>query len=304
MDPRDHLVQFYADDDELAAAVGCYLADALLRGEVAIAIATPSHRQAFETALTSAGVDVEEAKRTDRMVFLDAADTLARCTVGGEPDPIRFEATVGQLVRRAGSDGSAVRAYGEMVALLWDAGAVNAAIELESMWNDLGSRVPFSLFCAYPADAMTDEVHREAFDHVCRLHSGVMHGVSSAEEREERTFAASAKSPSAARRFVATVLERWGRAELVENAEYVVTELASNAVLHAGSVFVVAVSRSGDGVRIAVSDTSAAAPVLNEHSLARLSGRGLLVVAALARRWGVQPSADGKSVWAELGACP
>lgn len=304
LEAGEHVVQFYAHDDELVAAAGRHLTEGLVGGEVAIVIATPSHRRAFERAIAAAGVDVDDATRAGRMHVLDAADTLSRITVDGVLDPGAFDEVVGGLVRRAGSEGR-VRAYGEMVALLWDAGQVNAAIELESMWNDLAGRVPFSLFCAYPAQSVTGADRREAYHHVCRLHTGVVAGdgrVDVPQDTEEQSFPASLRSPRAARRFVLAVLERWGRTDLADNAAYVVTELASNAVVHARSDFLVAVTRLHDAVRVSVSDRTSAVPARAERSPEEVTGRGLLMVAALARRWGVQAQNDGKSVWAELGS--
>ena len=79
-----------------------------------------------------------------QLVTLDAADTLAELMVGDHPDPARFDAAVGEAVRDALVGGRRVRAHGEMVALLWDAGNVGAAIELEDLWNELGARIPLA----------------------------------------------------------------------------------------------------------------------------------------------------------------
>ena len=81
---------------------------------------------------------------------------------------------IGGLIRQAGTGGRPVRAYGEMVALLWDDGLVNAAIQLEEMWNELGRRHSFSLFCGYPAGSVTRDGHLDAFAAVCRLHREVV----------------------------------------------------------------------------------------------------------------------------------
>jgi hypothetical protein len=64
--------------------------------------------------------------------------------------------------------------FGEMVALLWDFGQVNAAIEVEAMWNELAAQYPFSLLCAYPADAVGDDQHQDALTEVCRVHAAVI----------------------------------------------------------------------------------------------------------------------------------
>jgi hypothetical protein len=89
------------------------------------------------------------------------------------PDAARFEATMGELVSRAAQGPRELRIYGEMVAVLWDQGNVAAAIALEDLWNDLATRHPFSLFCAYPVSAFDTE-KTEQFRKVCGQHSRVI----------------------------------------------------------------------------------------------------------------------------------
>ncbi len=56
-------------------------------------------------------------------------------------------------------------------AAMWDGGHVNAAVELETLWNELGSVLPFSLLCAYPAH---DAERRQELEAICHLHSSVL----------------------------------------------------------------------------------------------------------------------------------
>ncbi|HKN54355.1 MAG TPA: hypothetical protein VJX66_17775 [Amycolatopsis sp.] len=63
------------------------------------------------------------------------------------------------MIRAAAGAGRPVRAYGEMVAWLWDAGLAGAAIKLEAMWNDLGRAEAFSLYCGYPLDSVAAHAH-------------------------------------------------------------------------------------------------------------------------------------------------
>src|SRR5205085_11235780 len=106
------------------------------------------------------------------VLLLDAADTLAAFMVSDAPDPALFDAVVGEVVRRAAARGRAVRAFGEMVALLWDAGNVAGAVSLERLWNTLAHEVAFSLFCAYPTHGVLG-TDGDDFDDVCLLHSQV-----------------------------------------------------------------------------------------------------------------------------------
>jgi anti-sigma regulatory factor (Ser/Thr protein kinase) len=187
-----------------------------------------------------------------------------------------------------------------MVALLWDAGRVAEAIELESLWNELGLQVPFSLFCAYPSRSVVGDDQAHALHEVCHLHSAIVGQTAPPSARE---FDRETHAPRAARRFVAEQLEQWGRDELVDDAAVVVTELATNAVVHATSEFTVSMSLSEGCVRIAVRDASAVLPTLRElGSTNATSGRGIALVAAIASQWGAEQMADGKIVWAKLGA--
>ncbi|MEJ7765518.1 MAG: MEDS domain-containing protein [Acidimicrobiales bacterium] len=167
----DHVVQLYDCDAELVDSVSDYLGEALRAHEVAVVVATPEHRRDFEAALVEDGFDLVAACREGRYVALDAAATMARFVFDGRVDPLLFDSVVGRLMRTASAAGHPVRAYGEMVALLWDGGHVNAAIELETLWNELGSVLPFSLLCAYPSH---DAERRLELDAICHLHSSVL----------------------------------------------------------------------------------------------------------------------------------
>jgi anti-sigma regulatory factor (Ser/Thr protein kinase) len=114
-------------------------------------------------------------------------------------------------------------------------------------------------------------------------------------------FAADLQAPRSARHFVADVLERWGHsARLLDDAALVVTELATNAVIHAHSPFSVDIRPYAGSVRLSVRDNSPVAPSLREEEGLTASGRGLRIVRALSSQWGVEAAGDGKTVWAEL----
>jgi anti-sigma regulatory factor (Ser/Thr protein kinase) len=194
-----------------------------------------------------------------------------------------------------------------MVALLWEAGDVLAAIELETAWNDLARELPFALLCAYRSESVRGREHARALHEVCHLHTSVV-GSPPGEPSESppaaqacARFSREPQAPAAARRFVAHVLQRWGHSpSLLEDAKLVVSELASNAVVHACSPFSVEICPSGSAVRLSVSDRSHARPLLRDHDRLAVSGRGLRLIDALAANWGVEITEEGKTVWAEL----
>ena len=104
-----------------------------------------------------------------------------------------------------------------------------------------------------------------------------------------------------ARRFTVETLRRWGFEELTSTAALLVTELVTNAILHARTVVQVALERRGDSVRLAVRDGSPVRPALRDHGLDATTGRGLALVSLLAESWGVDSDGKGKVVWARGG---
>lgn len=121
------------------------------------------------------------------------------------------------------------------------------------------------------------------------------------EGRVETVLPASAASPSVARRFVAAGLRRWGVDEsIVETATLLISEVVTNAVVHAASEVRVALQRRGSSVRIEVSDRGEGVPMLVPPDLERLDGRGLAIVDRLATAWGSTPRSAGKAVWFDL----
>ncbi len=109
-------------------------------------------------------------------------------------------------------------------------------------------------------------------------------------------------SAAQARRFVGETLGAWGHDALAEAARLLVSELVTNAVLHARTDVEVVVRRTGRGVRVDVHDHSAVTPVMRRYQDEAMTGRGLALVEELAGRWGVDRNGDGKAVWFELKA--
>lgn len=293
-----HVVQFYGHDDELAERVAGYLLGALESGGVAVVIATAEHRRQFGARLAEAGVDLAAARHRGAYLALDAGETLRQLMAADRLDGVAFDHSIGTLIRQAGADGRPVRAYGELVALLWDDGLVNDAVQLEGMWDELGRRYPFSLFCGYRIGSVTGEI--DAFAEVCRLHAEVI-GLAAADRpggpAVVRTFAFSRDAPAAARHFTVATLGDWGAGDLADDAALAVTELTANAIVHAHSAFTLTLSARDDLLRISVRDTGP----MPAAELRPVPLHGLGAVNALASRWGVQSlGTAGKTVWVEL----
>jgi hypothetical protein len=165
---------FYRDEQELTERVSDYLLPAVQDGGVAIVVATPDHRLSLERHLAGRGVDVAAARARGSYLAPDAGETLRGFMVGDWPDAGGFWRAISPLLRQAAKDGRPVRVFGEMVSLLWDAHQIEAAIEVEALWTELGGQYPFSLLCAYPAQPVTCSHHLDALTEVCRVHTQVI----------------------------------------------------------------------------------------------------------------------------------
>jgi hypothetical protein len=150
-----HFVQLYeVDEAALTKNVGHYIWEGLRRGEGVLVIATPEHGDLFSEHLTACGANVPDLIASKQFVILDARQTLAQFMIDGQPDWERFERSIRAAMRTVrpctGLEG--LRAYGEMVGVLWTARQFAAAIRLEQLWNRLLEQSAFSLYCAYSVD--------------------------------------------------------------------------------------------------------------------------------------------------------
>jgi hypothetical protein len=286
-----HVVQFYPDDDDLVVSVSGYLIDGLREGGVGLVIATPGHLATLRDSVVPCG----------EIVFLDAAESLSGFMIDGRPDPELFDRKIGDALRALANKNRRVYAFGEMVAVLWEEGNVTGALELEELWNGLLDEVEFSLFCAYPNSIVADDQGTPLAE-VCALHSDVV-GAHMPRARQEAVASvrlpSSVESPRRARRFVNSMLAHWGLARLTPEASLIVTELSTNAVLHGKGDLVLTLTCRPGSVRIDIEDESDVYPERAWRPGA-VDGRGLILVDAVASRWGVTGADTGKVVWAEL----
>lgn len=157
-----HAVQLYGTDERLVSSVAAFLADGLISGEPALIIATESHCAGILAQLTARLVNVERARQNGDLVLLEAQETLGLFMVGEAPDPKLFEANVGRFLEQTllGRPGSVLRAYGEMVDVLWKQGQADAAIKLEILWNKLATRFGFALLCGYATGSFFKNAER------------------------------------------------------------------------------------------------------------------------------------------------
>ena len=106
---------------------------------------------------------------------LNAEQTLTKFMINGWPDEFLFNKTVSELIDNCSGDNRRIRAFGEMVALLWAQGHSGATVQLEHLWNKFCEKQSFCLFCAYPKSGFTEDMNT-SFMHICGSHSKMISG--------------------------------------------------------------------------------------------------------------------------------
>jgi anti-sigma regulatory factor (Ser/Thr protein kinase) len=116
------------------------------------------------------------------------------------------------------------------------------------------------------------------------------------------SIAADPAELATARRFAEARLSEWGVGSECDSVVLVVSELATNAVIHGGSAPQLRMTLDGAVLRIEVRDESRALPQVKGYSETATTGRGMVIVEALSTAWGTEVDDRGKVVWCELAA--
>ena len=171
-----HAVQFYNSESTLYTTAATFLSEGLVLGQPALVLATPAHCEGIVGQLSERLVDCECAIRDGDLVLLDAQATLDLFMVDDHPNHDLFHENVGRIVRQVlnGRNRTVLRAYGEMVDLLWRDGQAQAAIELEVLWNKLALSLDFALLCGYSMGSFYKQV--DHLESIRVLHSHVING--------------------------------------------------------------------------------------------------------------------------------
>lgn len=127
--------------------------------------------------------------------------------------------------------------------------------------------------------------------------AGILDVVSDVLDRASANLDHHPSSPGRARHFVAEVLQRWQCEDVLGTVELAVSELVTNAIIHASSAVDVTVSLRPRDVRVDVVDRGPGSPLIPTQEDTRDSGRGLFIVESLATSWGVDEGPGWKSVW-------
>lgn len=171
--PGAHVVQFCDSDASVLDTLEAYCAGGLLLGECVIVIATAAHLGALRQRLRLRQLDLASLQIFDQLITVDADELLKRFMTDAGPDAVMFDALVAELLARGRAGGRSVRAFGEMVQLLWERGQHDATLQLERIWERICREQRVPLLCAYRKEAFRSE-RSDGIRHICAAHTAVI----------------------------------------------------------------------------------------------------------------------------------
>lgn len=168
-----HAVRFYENKESLCRIVAEFLGEGFASKQSGLVIATPEHRAAVLQELRDRHFDVDQMQTAGDLMMLDAREVLSSFMRDGTPDAGLFKTSVTAALVRISRrrEDRTVRAYGEMVDVLWQDGSTVAAVRLEVLWNQLAMTHDFSLLCGY---SMGNFYKDAGIEDICGQHTHVV----------------------------------------------------------------------------------------------------------------------------------
>lgn len=167
----NHIVEIYDDDKDFVGSLVTFATTGFSLNQSVVVIATSDHLKQLDAKLIEKSYDLFELRLTDQYITLDASKALYEFVIGGKPDATLFRLLASNLMKRAKRSGRKVRAFGEMVAILWAQGNEKGTFCLEQLWSEYMRGESFSLFCAYPRSCFSGPDALRAINEVCKSHS-------------------------------------------------------------------------------------------------------------------------------------
>jgi hypothetical protein len=195
---QNHYAQFYLTPDFLVERIEKYVSLGLTHEAGVIVIAAPEHVFMLQKKLRK-NFDLENLADKGQLVMRDANEALALFMESGRPEPVRFEAAMGGIITEMSRKYSLVRAYGEMVNILWEQQNRQGTYELEAMWTALAQKHNFSLLCGYAMKNFASQDMTTDFSQVCNCHSHIY---------PDETYTAAAGDNDQYRRLIAELQQR------------------------------------------------------------------------------------------------
>lgn len=171
----EHVLQIYENDAVFLQSLTEFVIDGINTEDCVITIATQEHLDGLQHSLEACHIQIDNLIAQHRYIPLNAEEVLSSFMVNDWPNEDLFKKVIYSRVKEANNANRKIRAFGEMVWLLWNKGFQSATIQLEYLWDQVCRIEGFSVYCAYPKSIFTEDAF-SSIDKICRTHSMVIDG--------------------------------------------------------------------------------------------------------------------------------
>lgn len=167
----NHIVQVCQNQTSQAEILAQYVKEGLANGEGVVIIARPALRKAFISQMNALDLDLHTLKSQGQIKFFDAEFLLSGLLIDGKLDNQAFQQLVATPALDTQLKFGKVRAFGEMVDVLWKNAQPDLAIELEGLWNGLCNKHEIMLLCTYLLDSLDPNTYDNSLERICKCHT-------------------------------------------------------------------------------------------------------------------------------------
>lgn len=169
LSPLNHICEFYPTAADRIRSICQFIVPGIIQGEAAIVIATFENLEMLKSSLILYAIDLQEVIESGQLILLDANKTLEKFIRNDFIDYFLFFNLVHEMLENVQRNFSKIRAYGEMVDIVYKTKNIDLTLELESLWADVSLQYKFSLLCGYTADSFRG--HHYHIKKICSSHT-------------------------------------------------------------------------------------------------------------------------------------
>ena len=167
----NYTVQICLTENSKVDLVTRFIKEGLLNGEAIIIIAKPALRKALKLKIDELNFDGHPLQEQNQIRFFDAEFLLSYLTFDGVLEESAFKENIAIPLINPQSSYKKVRAFGEMVDILWKKNQHDLAIQLEGLWESVTSKQELSFLCAYSLDKLEPIAYDHALEQICKYNS-------------------------------------------------------------------------------------------------------------------------------------
>jgi DNA-binding NarL/FixJ family response regulator len=173
-----HTVHFHMNDQSYLDNASQLVGATLRSGESIVVAGTEQTRTGIAQRLEARGIDLTAMMSQGQYIAMDAAESLSQFMRNGRPDADGLADIVASLDRLRVSTANPqarLTVFGEMAALLYRDGNIEASVEVERIWNALTRSLQFLTICSYPVACFQTGASGKVLPSVCGEHSAACH---------------------------------------------------------------------------------------------------------------------------------